>query len=225
MTEKKAASDNSVQERGVTAKGVEAWVIEGNRRFRSDPGNIARIEMTKSGQHPKRAVAGCGDSRVAANNTNSASIGDQFNTQAIAAMLDNAGIAALMYPVLHLGTRVVDIEVHTGCGGIAAAIQFIKTGKLPDAEKDSILNQEVRRIASVLSATPSALDDPTAASILVGSEVAKRFAGCSSEIREMAKSGELGINVWLYDIKTGEKHVVGRVAYDGRSDSFVVVRV
>ncbi|MFA1770851.1 carbonic anhydrase [Rufibacter glacialis] len=151
----------------------------GNTRFqmshsihpRQDP---ALIKSLSEGQAPFATIVGCSDSRVSGEILFDQGFGDLFVARTAGQVMAEATYATIEYSYLNLGTKLVVVLGHSGCGAVGAAlkrpenppghivtlINSIKpaalaagTNNLDQAVKLNVINQvnELRQLESVLS--------------------------------------------------------------------------
>ena len=105
-----------------------------------------RKSTAEEGQHPYAIVITCSDSRVIPEAIFNAGIGDLFVIRVAGNVLDDHQLGSIEYAAAHLGSKLIVMLGHTGCGAVGATISgggdgFIKyiTDKISDAigkEKD-----------------------------------------------------------------------------------------
>ena len=151
---------------------------EGNQSYLSAVTGAGDISPEKrrytsiNGQAPYAVIVGCSDSRVIPECIFSAGIGDLFVIRVAGNVIDRHQLGSIEYAVEHLGSRLVVVLGHTGCGAVGAALQenggYIKyiTDEIKraisaetDAVKASILNikQSVFEIQKCLGNTEGLL--------------------------------------------------------------------
>jgi carbonic anhydrase len=104
-------------------------LIEGNQRFAS--GNMTAHEhdmailkaKNASGQEPFAALLSCADSRVPVELLFDESLGHIFVTRVAGNIATPEIIASLEFGAGVLGTKVIMVMGHSGCGAVKAAIQ------------------------------------------------------------------------------------------------------
>jgi carbonic anhydrase len=104
-------------------------LMDGNRRFSS--GRLISFEQdlailkadTIEKQEPFAAVLSCADSRVPVELIFDQSIGHIFVTRVAGNVVTSEIIASLEYGAAVLGTRVILVMGHAGCGAVKATIQ------------------------------------------------------------------------------------------------------
>lgn len=107
-----------------------ARLVEGNRRFVA--GEPERPDQTTSrraalggGQHPFALVLSCADSRVPPEIVFDAGLGDLFVVRSAGHVLDHAILGTLEFGVEQIGTPVLLVLGHTGCGAVRATLQAL----------------------------------------------------------------------------------------------------
>ncbi|MBE5862729.1 MAG: carbonic anhydrase [Lachnospiraceae bacterium] len=134
--------------------------------FHSDVSSKTLEHFAKNGQKPYAIIITCSDSRVIPERIFHAAIGDLFTIRVAGNVIDDHQLGSIEYAAGHLGTKLVVVLGHTGCGAVHAAINhdpsgFIKyitdeikraIGKEKDDYKAALLNveQSVRTIESSL---------------------------------------------------------------------------
>lgn len=104
-------------------------LMEGNKRFISGRGNAHEQDLailkrnTIEKQEPFAAVLSCADSRVPVEIVFDQSIGHIFVTRVAGNVVTPEIIGSLEYGAAVLGTKVILVMGHSGCGAVKAAIQ------------------------------------------------------------------------------------------------------
>lgn len=154
----------------------------GNKRFekshsihpRQDPGLIKRLS---DGQSPFATIVGCSDSRVSSEILFDQGFGDLFVARTAGQVMAEASYGTIEYAYLTLGTKLIVVLGHSGCGAVGAAIkrpenppghivtlinaikpaalevEKMKGDVLENAVRRNVVNQvnELRQLESVLS--------------------------------------------------------------------------
>jgi carbonic anhydrase len=105
---------------------------DGNRRFVE--GTLARItdhddalrQDLSTGQSPIAVVVSCSDSRVAPSVVFDQRLGDLFTIRVAGNVTPLEVVGSIEYAVSQLGTRLVVVVGHTGCGAVAATLDEIE---------------------------------------------------------------------------------------------------
>ena len=107
---------------------------EGNRlyssidTFHSDVSAAVLEHFAKNGQEPYAIVISCSDSRVIPERIFHAAIGDLFTIRVAGNVIDPHQLGSIEYAAGHLGTKLILVLGHTGCGAVAAAIHHDPDG-------------------------------------------------------------------------------------------------
>jgi carbonic anhydrase len=132
-----AACVAAVAQTPLSPDDVIAVLKKGNERFAADRPSypheslMRRVEAA-GGQHPVATVISCSDSRVPPELLFDEGIGDLFIVRVIGNIggADETGSAE--YGVEHLGTPVLLVLGHTGCGAVTAAVNHTEVhGSIP----------------------------------------------------------------------------------------------
>ncbi|HZY96006.1 MAG TPA: carbonic anhydrase [Candidatus Cybelea sp.] len=105
-------------------------LMAGNKRFiDNDFPTVSKVaekrELLTESQAPFAAILGCSDSRVIPNLVFVQGLGDLFVARVAGNYPDDLVIASLEYSVEHLGTRLVMVLGHQGCGAVKAVYSAI----------------------------------------------------------------------------------------------------
>ncbi len=107
---------------------ILARLIEGNRRYLTaerNPGDYSparRLDTAQNGQKPHTIVICCSDSRVVPESIFSAGLGELFVIRIAGNVLDTHQLGSIEYAAAHLGSGLILVLGHTGCGAVAAAL-------------------------------------------------------------------------------------------------------
>ena len=118
----------------ISAKEAILKMEEGNRKYltlKTGDGDISpavRLRTCRNGQQPYAIVIACSDSRVIPESIFSAGIGELFTIRVAGNVIDDHQLGSIEYAVEHLGTNLVVVMGHTGCGAVEAAIHHEPSG-------------------------------------------------------------------------------------------------
>ncbi|NBA78348.1 carbonic anhydrase [Emticicia sp. ODNR4P] len=118
-------NDQSNQEKKVVKYNTLQELLEGNRRFsKGQPihpdESLERIQVLKSGQHPKVVVVSCSDSRVPPELIFDQGLGDIFSIRTAGNIIGDYEMGSIEYAVEHLNVSLVLVMGHDDCGAIKA---------------------------------------------------------------------------------------------------------
>jgi carbonic anhydrase len=109
-----------------------ARLLEGNRRYvegqpRTPVHSAQRVELA-NGQRPFAAVLGCSDSRVPIETVFDQGPGDLFVIRLAGNIVTGEALGSIEYAVEILGSILIVVLGHSGCGAVAAAASMIESG-------------------------------------------------------------------------------------------------
>lgn len=109
-------------------------LMAGNKRFLDNDfpnfsGIAQKREALTEGQAPFAVVLSCADSRVIPNIIFVQGLGDLFICRVAGNYPDDMVIGSIEYAVEHLGTRLIVVLGHQGCGAVQAVYDALKTKK------------------------------------------------------------------------------------------------
>ena len=101
-------------------KGNEQYVSVDT--FHTDVSSSMLEHFAKNGQEPYAIIISCSDSRVIPERIFHAAIGDLFTIRVAGNVIDDHQLGSIEYAAGHLGTNLIVVMGHTGCGAVAAAV-------------------------------------------------------------------------------------------------------
>ena len=136
------AQPRTVAEPRSSAEIIWADLMEGNQRFiDGKPRSIDTAPLRQSlatSQKPKVVVLACSDSRVPPEILFDKSLGDLFVVRSAGNVADAIGVGSIEYAVEHLGSSVLVVLGHTGCGAVKAACSG---EKMPTANLQAFIDK------------------------------------------------------------------------------------
>lgn len=194
---------------GVTPERLLGRLMAGNKRFIDDDfPNVNRLaekrELLKASQAPFAAILGCSDSRVIPNLIFVQDLGDLFVARVAGNVPDDLVIASLEYSVEHLGTRLIMVLGHEGCGAVNAVYSAIASNAPLPPHLAEIQRLMAPGIAGVVKARGT---EDAAVEANVRAAVA-RLQTSPPVMSSGAVSGRLLIIGGIYRLATGEVRLV-----------------
>lgn len=114
-------------------------LIEGNQRFTKNltahRDLLSIVNITKDKQHPFVAILGCSDSRTSTEIVFDQSLGDVFSVRLAGNIASQFAIGSLEYSCKYLGSKLVVVLGHTGCGAVKAACDHFTGGNIGEIVK------------------------------------------------------------------------------------------
>jgi len=119
--------ENNPNPNAVSAEEAKRRLIAGNGRFfnqnRQYPNQSKRrLQSVSNKQYPYAAILGCADSRVPPEIIFDQGLGDLFVVRVAGNIATNETIGSLEYATANLGTQLIVVLGHKGCGAVSAAI-------------------------------------------------------------------------------------------------------
>jgi len=176
-------------------------------------------------QDPHTLFIACSDSRVSPDMLLDSDPGEVFTIRNIANTIpayevsqnDITTVSSIEYAIEVLGVEEVIICGHSNCGGCAAALQGPK--KLDQLPYTQHYLKPLECVKEKIEAKQTDMDERSKARLMEKMNVIEQVEHLKSypQIQERLKRGELEIEGWYYDIKSGSVSV-----YDESSGSFCV---
>lgn len=174
---------------------------KGNERFlnnlKMNRDYLEEVQATKDGQAPFAVIISCMDSRTSAEIIFDQGLGDLFSIRIAGNVVTPEVIASVEYACKVVGSSLVVVLGHTGCGAVQGAINNVQLGQL-----NTILDR-IKDNATFDKATP-----PEKLQRMVTEENVK--AGVvtlieqSEVLRDLVNEAKIKIYGGIYDISTGE---------------------
>ena len=162
----------------------------------------SRIQATKHKQTPKAVVVACMDSRCIPEYIFDQGIGDIFTIRLAGHVLTPAVIESIEYATAVVGSTLVVILGHTGCGAVTASLSPPTDGQF------ATLIKGIAPAAHTAKQTHQANDDDTInlAVIEHTRNTKNKLCTQSKIIKEQLKNKKMDIVTAQYDVKTGSVH-------------------
>jgi carbonic anhydrase len=105
----------------------------GNKRFVEKNLRPRTVEpnQLKDGQSPHTVILTCSDSRVAPELLFDMDLGEVFIIRLAGNIATSEGVASIEYAVANLGSSVLMVLGHSGCGAVTAAVSASEGAELP----------------------------------------------------------------------------------------------
>lgn len=185
-------------------KAGNARFVSGVRHVAAPLDQTARAGLV-SAQRPFATILSCSDSRVPPELIFDAGLGELFVIRVAGNVLAPHQLGSVEFAVDALGTRLIVVLGHSGCGAVDATLQVMQA---EDADLSPNLGALVAEIRPALAPLLAETDDP--AELLargVGANVARSVAGLTGRSELLAQkvlAGELMIMGAEYRLEDGE---------------------
>lgn len=184
-------------------------LIDGNHRFANnltankDLHNL--VMMTKDKQHPFVSMLSCSDSRAPVEMVFDQALGDVFSVRLAGNIASDKAIGSLEFGCKYLGSKLIVVLGHTGCGAVKAACDNFKDGHI--GEITNLIKPAVRLEKSVLQSRDSSNAEFVAKVCELSVQVQMDEIIHSSEIlQDMLANRQIAIVGGIYDLGSGEVH-------------------
>jgi carbonic anhydrase len=182
----------------------QTWndLAAGNQRFvtgKTAPHDFPtqRKALTKT-QHPQVAVLSCSDSRVPPELVFDTGLGELFVVRSAGEDDDPLSLGSLEYAIEHLGSTVIVVLGHQGCGAVTAACSG---GKSESVNLDAVLTPIAPSCAKMDHKKPETLDLAVRDHV---HRVAQDLLVKSELLKKAFDEGNLTIMELYYSLDTGE---------------------
>ncbi|HEY9277580.1 MAG TPA: carbonic anhydrase [Methylotenera sp.] len=182
-------------------------LIDGNHRFANnltankDLHNL--VMMTKDKQHPFVSMLSCSDSRAPVEMVFDQALGDVFSVRLAGNIASDKAIGSLEFGCKYLGSKLIVVLGHTGCGAVKAACDNFKDGHI--GEITNLIKPAVRLEKSILEQRDSTNAEFVAKVCELSVQVQMDEIMHSSEIlQDMLANKQIAIVGGIYDLGSGE---------------------
>ena len=182
-------------------------LIEGNYRFANnltankDLHNFAM--MNKDKQHPFVSMLSCSDSRAPVEMLFDQALGDVFSVRLAGNIASDKAIGSLEFGCKYLGSKLIVVLGHTGCGAVKAACDDFRDGHI--GEIINLIKPAVRLEKSIPQNRNSSNADFVAKVCELSVQVQMdEIIHTSDILQDMVDSKQIAIVGGIYDLVTGE---------------------
>ncbi|MFT3994651.1 MAG: carbonic anhydrase [Dysgonomonas sp.] len=188
---------------------------EGNKRFVQNElahpnQSMSTVEALKGGQEPFAIIVSCSDSRVTPEIVFDRGLGDLFSIRTAGNVMSDYEEGSIEYAAQHLGTKLVVVMGHQGCGAVKAFLDYAdhndeaheSHAEIAGHVKSIIekMNSEEEEIA-VLSEDGEHYEKAVVANVING---VKQLRNSDPILAKMYKNGEINIVGAIYHIDNGQ---------------------
>ena len=184
-------------------------LIDGNERFlngttRWNRVTVAALTTLADGQQPYATILGCSDSRVPPELVFDTGLGELFVVRVAGNVFSGEVAGTLQYAGIYLGTPLVVVLGHSGCGAVEAALEARRAG----ATHESGIRLLVESVLPALEDVDPSL--PLDAQMLMAVEHNVRWTlrqiAQTEQGRKRLRDGRLKLVGGIYEITTGRVH-------------------
>ncbi|WP_446744120.1 carbonic anhydrase [Silvibacterium acidisoli] len=181
-----------------TPEDALATLLEGNKRYANNDLTSLEADLqvlksrTVDKQEPFAAVLSCADSRVPVELLFDQSIGHIFVTRVAGNMITPEIIGSLEYGAAVLGTKVILVMGHGGCGAVTATMQA--------QDVPGQISSLFRHIQPAVDKHPNDLEAAIKANAVMQAALLSKS---STVISGLIKKGKLKVVAGYYDLASG----------------------
>jgi carbonic anhydrase len=181
-------------------------LIEGNARFTKNlqiqRDLLSIVNITKDKQHPFAAILGCSDSRTASEIIFDQGLGDVFSVRLAGNIASRFAIGSLEFSCKYLGSKLIVVVGHSGCGAVMAACDHYTGGHI--GEILELIEPAVQHQKMLMGDKDSTDLEFVAQVCQSNVEFQIQTILDSSEIlSQMLASKQIGIVAAVYDVSSG----------------------
>lgn len=164
---------------------------------------LEQVNETKYGQWPFAAILSCMDSRTSAELIFDLGLGDIFSIRIAGNIVSEGILGSLEYATAVVGSRLIVVLGHTGCGAVKGACDNVQMGNITTVldKIQSSVRMEDKVTENRTSSNPAFVD--AVAKLNVHNSVQKILEQ-SSIIKQLTEEGKVGIIPAMYDVATGQ---------------------
>src|SRR6202042_2650402 len=178
----------------------------GNERFVSHP-ELCSVDLAQSrsdvagGQAPWATIISCADSRVPPELIfGGHGVGELFVARNAGNLVDTATLGTVEYGAVVLGSPLIVVLAHTGCGAVKAACDVVtKHATYPGAVGPMI--EPI--VPAALAVKSDGGDFVNSAAKASAKRTAARLTAASTLVAGLAGAGKIKITPAIYDLATG----------------------
>ncbi|WP_315771395.1 MULTISPECIES: carbonic anhydrase [unclassified Bradyrhizobium] len=203
--EAKQTSDIATPPNAISPDDAMKRIVDGNARYVA--GNLDNKDFSAgraaraAAQYPIAAIVSCADARVAPELVFDQGPGELFVVRVAGNFVNDDGLASLEYGVKFLGTPLVLVLGHSGCGAIDATIKVLKDGTKLPGHLPALINALKPGVEAAIAKKPQdLLAEATAENVRNN---VRRLSTAKPIVGRMVAEGKVKIVGGIYDIGSG----------------------
>ena len=182
-------------------------LIEGNERFsnnETEQKDLRKlVDLTQHAQHPFAAILSCSDSRAPTEYIFDQALGDIFSVRLAGNIASNKAIGSLEFSCKYLGSKLIVVLGHSGCGAVKAACDNYQAGHI--GEIIQLITPAVNREKTEADNRNSTNQSFMAKVCELNVDVQiQQILLRSTILQEMLAKKEIGIVGGVYDLATAK---------------------
>lgn len=185
-------------------------LVDGNARYRSNrldvrdyaSGRAARVKIHR----PTASILSCADARVGPEFVFDQGPGNLFIVRVAGNILEEEGLASLEYAAHFLGSPLIFVLGHSGCGAVEAAIKTVKDNAALPGHLPGLIDQIKPAVQEAQKSNPS---DLLMTSIIENvRRTVRNVTTAQPLLSELIAGGKVKVAGGVYDIATGRVTMV-----------------
>jgi carbonic anhydrase len=190
-----------------TISGDEALhrLLQGNARYRKNHMNVRDFAVGRAARvathRPIASILSCSDARVAPELLFDQGPGDLFVVRVAGNVLTDEGLASLEYAAQFLGSPLVFVLGHRGCGAVEATIKAVHDNAALPGHLPGLIDRLKPAVTAAEAAHPANLLNAAIAENV--RRTSQAVAAAQPLLAEMVASGKVTVTGGVYDIATG----------------------
>ena len=191
----------------MTPQEALALLIEGNERFsnnQTEQKDLRKlVDLTQHAQHPFAAILSCSDSRAPTEFIFDQALGDIFSVRLAGNIASNKAIGSLEFACKYLGSKLVVVLGHSGCGAVQAACDGYKgghIGEITDLIKPAV-ERELTEVDNRVSSNKAFLAKVCELNVDVQ---IRQILLASPTLQELLAKKQIGLVGGVYDLVTAK---------------------
>ncbi|MCW3119143.1 MAG: Carbonic anhydrase [Chitinophagaceae bacterium] len=197
-------------------------LLQGNQRFinnlKTNHDHLALINQTSEGQYPFAVILSCMDSRTSTELIFDQCLGDLFSIRIAGNIVNNDILASIEYAIKYVGSKVLMVLGHTGCGAIKSAKQGVTDGHITDLLKR--IHPSISK--ALLQDDDNHLFDDNVAYANVENSL-EEILTRSEIVKEMFKKTQIGIVGGVYNVENGKVDFFKNLTTKKKEDNQLVI--
>ncbi len=191
----------------MTPQEALTLLMEGNERFsnnQTEQKDLRKlVDLTQHAQHPFAAILSCSDSRAPTEFIFDQALGDIFSVRLAGNIASNKAIGSLEFACKYLGSKLVVVLGHSGCGAVQAACDGYSGGHI--GEITDLIKPAVDRELTELDNRASSNKVFLAKVCELNVDVQiRQILLASPTLKELLAKKQIGIVGGVYDLVTAK---------------------
>jgi carbonic anhydrase len=194
---------------GVSAEAALAKLMAGNAAYvhemaGSRLNTIEERAALGKGQAPWASILTCADSRTAPEILFNQGLGDIFVTRVAGNVARSIETASLEYSCAVLGSQLIVVMGHSGCGAVSSAIAYSQGKQMPSSDLTTL----VETIEPAVERAKTMTGDPTTNAIKANAVIVAASLRGNSILKGLIAQKKLEIVSAYCDLETGKVTVL-----------------